>query len=70
MSRQQYDREFKAHAVHTREQGDVPIAQIASELSTNVKLLYRRRSEMQQARTAAFPGQGHSSEEEGMPWKM
>ena len=64
MERQQFDREFKAQAVRMCEQGDVPIAQIARELGINVKLLYRWRSEMQQADTAAFPGQGHSSDDE------
>ena len=64
MERQQFDREFKAQAVRMCEQGDVPIAQIARELGINVKLLYRWRSEMQQAGTAAFPGQGHSSDDE------
>jgi transposase len=64
MERQQFDREFKAQAVRMCEQGDVPIAQIARELGINVKLLYRWRTEAQQAGAAAFPGQGHSSDDE------
>jgi transposase len=67
MERQQFDREFKAQAVRMCEQADVPIAQIARELGINVKMLYRWRTEAQQAQqagTAAFPGQGHSSDDE------
>ncbi len=64
MERQQFDREFKAQAVRLCEQGDVPIAQVARELGINVKLLYRWRNEAQQAGEAAFPGQGHSSDDE------
>ena len=67
MERQQFDREFKAQAVRMCEQGDVPIAQIARELGINVKLLYRWRSEAQQAQQTginAFPGHGHSSDDE------
>lgn len=64
MERQQFDREFKAQAVRLCEQGDVPIAQVARELGINVKLLYRWRTEAQQAGAAAFPGQGHSSDDE------
>ena len=64
MERQQYDREFKAQAVRLCEQGDVPIAQIARELGINVKLLYRWRNEAQQGGAVAFPGQGHSSDDE------
>jgi transposase len=64
MERQQFDREFKAQAVRLCEQGDVPIAQVARELGINVKLLYRWRNEAQQAGAAAFPGQGHSSDDE------
>jgi transposase len=64
MERQQFDREFKAQAVRLCEQGDLPIAQIARDLGINVKLLYRWRNEAQAAGTAAFPGQGHSSEDE------
>jgi transposase len=64
MERQQYDREFKAQAVRLCEQGDVPIAQVARELGIDAKLLYRWRREAQQAGAAAFPGHGHSSEDE------
>lgn len=64
MERKQFDREFKAQALRLCEQGDVRIAQVARELGINVKLLYRWRSEAQEAGTAAFPGQGHSSDEE------
>ena len=64
MERQQFDREFKAQAVQLCEQGDVPIAQVARELGINVKLLYRWRNEAQQAGMAAFPGQGHSRDDE------
>ena len=67
MERQQFDREFKAQAVRMCEQGDVPSAQIARELGINVKLLYRWRSEAQQAQQTginAFPGHGHSSDDE------
>lgn len=64
MERQQFDREFKAQAVRLCEQGNVPIAQVARELGINVKLLYRWRNEAQQAGAAAFPGQGHSNEDE------
>ena len=67
MERQQFDREFKAQAVRMCEQGEVPIAHIARELGINVKLLYRWRTEAQQAQqsgTTAFPGQGHSSDDE------
>ena len=64
MERKQFDREFKAQAVRLCEQGGVPIAQVARELGINVKLLYRWRSEAQEAGTAAFPGHGHSSDEE------
>ena len=67
MQRQQFDREFKAQAVRMCEQADVPIAQVARELGINVKMLYRWRTEAQQAQqtgTTAFPGQGHSSDDE------
>jgi transposase len=64
MERKQFDREFKAQAVRLCEQEDVPIAQVARELGINVKLLYRWRTEAQQAGAAAFPGQGHSSDDE------
>jgi transposase len=64
MERQQFDREFKAQAVRMCEQGEVPIAQIARELGINVKLLYRWRSEAQEAGASAFPGHGHSSDDE------
>jgi putative transposase len=64
MERKQFNREFKAQAVRLCEQGGVPIAQVARELGINVKLLYRWRNEAQEAGTAAFPGHGHSSDEE------
>ena len=67
MERQQFDREFKAQAVRMCEQADVPIAQVARELGISVKMLYRWRTEAQQAQqagTTAFPGQGHSSDDE------
>ena len=64
MERQQFDREFKAQAVRLCEQGEIPIAQIARDLNINVKLLYRWRNEAQEAGATAFPGQGHSSEDE------
>ena len=62
--RRQYDREFKAQAVQLCEQEGAPITQIARELGLDVKLLYRWRREAQQAGDAAFPGQGHSSDDE------
>jgi transposase len=64
MERQQYDREFKHQAVRLCDQGDVPIAQVARELGIDVKLLYRWRREAQRTGERAFPGQGHSSDEE------
>jgi transposase len=64
MERQQFDREFKAQAVRLCEQGDVSIAQVAREVGIEVKLLYRWRREVRQAGSAAFPGHGHSSEDE------
>jgi len=67
MERKQFDAEFKAQAVRMCEQHEVPIAQIARELGINVKMLYRWRDEAQKAQQAghaAFPGQGHSSDDE------
>jgi transposase len=64
MERQQFDREFKAQAVRMCEQAEVPVAQIARELGISPKLLYRWREEAQQAGAAAFPGHGHSSDDE------
>jgi transposase len=62
--RRKYDREFKAQAVQLCEQDGVAITQIARELGVDVKLLYRWRNEAQHAGAAAFPGQGHSSDDE------
>jgi transposase len=67
MERRQYDAEFKAQAVRLCEQAEVSIAQIARDLDIPVKLLYRWRSEAQQAQqtgSPAFPGHGHSSDDE------
>lgn len=64
MERQQFDREFKAQAVRLCEQSNVTVAQIARELGINPKLLYRWREEARLAGEAAFPGHGHSSEDE------
>ncbi len=64
MERQQYDREFKAQALRMCEQGEVSVAQVARTLGINVKLLYRWRSEAQHTGDAAFPGHGHSPDDE------
>lgn len=64
MERKHFDAEFKAQAVRMCEQSDVPIAQVARELGINVKMLYRWRSEAQQAGAVAFPGKGHSRDNE------
>jgi transposase len=64
MERKHFDAEFKAQAVRMCEQSEVPIAQVARELGINVKMLYRWRAEAQQAGAAAFPGKGHSSDDE------
>ena len=64
MERQQFDREFKAQAVRLCEQSNVTVAQVARELGINPKLLYRWREEARLDGEAAFPGHGHSSDEE------
>jgi transposase len=64
MERKQYDREFKAQAVQMCEQAEVPVAQIARELGISVKMLYRWREEARQTGANAFPGHGHSSDED------
>ena len=62
--RRKYSEEFKREAVALANQADVTLSQVARELGINGHMLGRWRRALEAEGAQAFPGQGHTRDEE------
>ena len=62
--RRKYSEEFKREAVALANQADVTLSQVARELGINGHMLGRWRRALKAEGAQAFPGQGHTRDEE------
>ena len=58
MSRKSYDRQFKMAAVKLVLNDNMPVSQVAKELSVHYNSLYRWLNEYEKYGESAFPGHG------------
>ena len=59
-----YTAEFKQEAVRMVTEGGLTVAQAARDLGVNYSMLTRWKQELERKGEHAFPGKGHSAEEE------
>jgi transposase len=64
MARRRFTKEYKQEAVSLVQQSDIPVAEIARNLSINGNMLRRWVKEQADPAKRSFPGQGNSRDEE------
>jgi transposase len=64
MPRRRFAREFKLEAVRLVREGGMTVAQVARDLEINASLLSRWKNQFEKETDRAFPGKGHSVDDE------
>lgn len=62
--RRKYSQEYKREAIAFADQPGVTLKQVGEELGIHAGLIGRWRRELQSSGQSAFPGKGHSKDEE------